>query len=81
MAHGKVTVWAGLEQDFAVCQNAAHDKVTTLRRVPRERHTAHGEASSFAVCMLSGHMAKPGSSSCVHGAGTRRTAADAVNWP
>ena len=40
MAHGKVTVWAGLEQDFAVCQNSAHGKVTILRRVPQERHTA-----------------------------------------
>ena len=42
MAHGKVTVWAGLEAYFAVCQNAAHGKVTILRRVPAAR--AHGEA-------------------------------------
>ena len=42
MAHGKVTVWAGLEAYFAVCQNAAHDKVTILRRVPAAR--AHSEA-------------------------------------
>ena len=42
MAHGKVTVWAGLEAYFAVCQNAAHGKVTILRRVPAAQ--AHGEA-------------------------------------
>ena len=42
MAHDKVTVWAGLEQDFAVCQNSAH-----------------GEATSFAMCLLGRHMAKP----------------------
>ena len=34
LAHGKATVWADLEQDFAVCQNSAHGKVTILRRVP-----------------------------------------------
>jgi len=79
MAHGKVTVWAGLEQDFAVCQNLAHGKVTILRRVPAV--PAHDEAWSFAVCLLSGHTAKYGALPCVHGAGTWRTAADAVNWP
>ena len=42
MAHGKVTVWAGLEAYFAVCQNTAHGKVTILRHVPAAR--AHGEA-------------------------------------
>ena len=49
---------------------------------------AHGEAAlstwpttSFAMCLLTGHTAKPGFSSCVHGADTWRTTADAVNWP
>ena len=50
MAHGKVTVWAGLEQDFAVCQNSAHGKVTILRRVPQVWHTAKPRAWPCVCC-------------------------------
>ena len=56
MAHDKVTVWAGLEQDFAVCQNSAHGKVTILRRVPLEQHTAK---TRVVPCVLSRHTVKP----------------------